>query len=259
MIKNFIKFLVRNVPRPWLIRFSKVFSFIIRPFYIGKNVHCPVCNHSFKKFLPYGSKAGENRLCPNCLSLERHRLLWIYLSNYSDFFKNNIKLLHIAPEQPFLKRFKKSKNIDYTTADLVSPIADLHFDIMHIPLPDNSYDWIICNHVLEHVENDIIAMKEIYRILKPGGTAIMQVPINYDYAETLEDTSITDPKIREKIFGQYDHVRWHGLDYPQRLRNAGFEVAEFDVKKHLSPEKISLYRLDEKEILYVATKSIYTE
>lgn len=255
-MKNLIRFFVRHIPRPWLIRFSKLFSFLIRPFYIGNKVDCPVCKHTFRKFLPYGSKAGENRLCPVCLSLERHRLMYIYLSDHCDFFTTESKVLHIAPEQPFLKRFKNAKNLDYTTADMVSPIADLHFDIMKIPLDDNIYDWVICNHVLEHVENDIEAMKEILRILKAGGRAILQVPINYDYQETHEDLSITDPKEREKVFGQYDHVRWHGLDYADRMKKAGFEVIAFDIKDHLSMEMIEKYRLDNREILYVGRRPV---
>lgn len=253
-MKKLIRFFVRHIPRPWLIRFSKLFSILVRPFYTGNKVECPVCGNKFRKFLPYGSKAGENRLCPVCLSLERHRLMYIYLSNHSDFFTANYKVLHIAPEQPFLKKFKKSKNLDYSTADMVSPIADLHFDIMQIPLEDNIYDWVICNHVLEHVENDIDAMKEILRILKPGGKAIMQVPINYEYGETHEDLSITDSKERERIFGQYDHVRWHGLDYPLRMKKAGFNVDVFDINNHLPINIIERYRLDPREILYVGIK-----
>lgn len=253
-MRKLIRFFVRHIPRPILIRFSKLFSFLVRPFYFGNKVECPVCGHKFRKMLPYGNKAGENRLCPVCLSLERHRLMWLYLTEYSDFFKNNYKVLHIAPEQPFLKRFKTAKNLDYTTADIVSPIADLHFDIMQIPLHDNTYDWVICNHVLEHVENDIDAMKEILRILKPGGKAILQVPINYSYSETHEDKSITTDKQREEIYGQYDHVRWHGLDYPKRLEKAGFVVDNFDIKDYLSDELIEKFRLDKQEILYIANK-----
>ena len=253
-MKKFISFLVRKIPRPVLIRFSGLFSFLIRPFYIGHNVTCPVCGKSFRKFLPYGKNGGDNRLCPKCLSLERHRLMWLYWTKYSDFFKQKKSVLHIAPEQPFLKPFKKAENIDYTTADLVSPIADLHFDIMQIPLPDESYDYIICNHVLEHVPNDIDAMKELFRVLKKGGTAILQVPINPAFEHTYEDASITDPLEREKHFGQYDHVRWHGLDYPQRLESVGFEVENFDIKDHISMDLMEKYKLDKKEILYVARK-----
>lgn len=254
-MKKFIKFLVRKLPRPLLIRFSKSFSFLIKAFYSGNEVECPICNHHFSKFLPYGNNGDENRLCPNCLSLERHRLMWLYLKDHSDFFTKNYKLLHFAPEQPFLKIFKKMSNLDYTTADLVSPIADLHIDIMQIPLEDNTYDIVFCNHVLEHVENDITAMKEIYRVLKPEGWAIIQVPINYTYEKTHEDLSITDSKERERVFGQYDHVRWHGLDYPNRLEEAGFKVESFDIKKYLSPELVERYRLDKREILYIGKKS----
>lgn len=253
-MRKLIRFFVRNIPRPWLIRFSKLFSLLIRPFYIGNKVECPVCKNHFRKFLPYGNKAGVNRLCPVCLSLERHRLMWIFLKDHSDFFTKPAKVLHIAPEQPFYKRFRKSQNLDYTTGDLVSPLADIHFDIMDIPLPENTYDWVICNHVLEHVVNDIEAMKQILKILKPGGKAIMQVPINYTYAETHEDLSITDPKEREKVFGQYDHVRWHGLDYPERIKKAGFQVIPFDIKQHLNSEQIERYRLDTREILFIAQK-----
>ncbi len=253
-MKRFIRFLVRTLPRPILIRFSGLFSFLIRPFFIGNKVYCPVCETSFRKFLPFGNKGESNRLCPKCLSLERHRLLWLYLKNETDFFSANYKLIHIAPEQPFLKRFKKMANLDYTTADLVSPIADMHFDVMDIPLADNSYDFVICNHVLEHVEDDIHAMREIYRILKTGGKAILQVPINYEYKTTHEDKSITDPKEREKIFGQYDHVRFHGLDYPERIKQAGFKVIEFDIKNKISTEEIERYRLDNREILYISEK-----
>lgn len=253
-MKHFIRFLVRNIPRPLLIRLSGLFSFLVTPFYLGKNVYCPVCETGFRKFLPFGNKGEKNRLCPKCLSLERHRLLWIFLKNETDFFTKSLKVMHIAPEQPFRKRFKAMPNLDYKTADLVSPIADMHFDIMNIPLNSDTYDYVICNHVLEHVEDDIVAMKEIRRILKPGGTAILQVPINYDAQATHEDNSITDPKEREKIFGQYDHVRFHGLDYPKRLIKAGFTVEDYDIKKSLDKSLIEKYRIDKREILYISKK-----
>ena len=155
-MKSFIKFLVRKIPRPLLIRFSGLFSLIVRPFYLGNNVKCPVCESSFRKFLPFGNKGEDNRLCPKCLSLERHRLLWLYLKNETDFFHDKLKVIHIAPEQPFIKRFKKLKNLDYITADLVSPIADMHFDIMNIPLEDEIFDFVICNQELIRINNKII-------------------------------------------------------------------------------------------------------
>lgn len=253
-MKKLIRFFVRKIPRPVLIRFSGFFSILVRPFYWGNRVECPICHGKFRKFLPYGNQGADNRLCPKCLSLERHRLMWLYLTNYTPFFTSKLKVLHIAPEQPFIKRFKKMDNLDYQTADLVSPIADLHFDIMNIPLEDNLYDVIFCNHVLEHVDDDLVAMKEFYRIMKKGGWAILQVPIDHNLMDTYEDASITDPKEREKIFGQYDHVRKHGSDYPQRLEKAGFMVEYFDIKEHLTPDLMERYRLDKNEILYVVIK-----
>ena len=187
-------------------------------------MECPVCGKHFRKFLPYGyGEAMDNRLCPSCLSLERHRLLWLYLKEKTGFFSDELKVLHFAPEQPFLKKFKSLKNLDYTTADLDSPIADLHLDVTNINLPDNTYDVVICNHVLEHVDNVDKAFSEIKRILKQGGWAILMVPINPN-VDTFEDPTITDPKERERLFGQYDHVRQFGRDYAEILRKAGFTV-----------------------------------
>ncbi|MDR1554100.1 MAG: methyltransferase domain-containing protein [Prevotellaceae bacterium] len=253
-MNKLIKFFVKRIPRPVLIRFSFLFVALVRPFYYGRKVECPICGKRFRSFLPYGNKGRSNRLCSGCLSLERHRLIWLYLKDFSRFFNDNMKVLHVAPEQPFISRFKKCKNLDYNTADLLSPIADMHFDIMKIPLADNSYDAVFCNHVLEHVEDDFAAMKELYRVLKPDGWAILQVPIDAQRQATYEDKSITDPKEREKAFGQYDHVRLYGRDYSQRLEAAGFEVENFDITKYLNPEQIVRYRLDASELLYIAHK-----
>lgn len=122
----------------------------------------PCVWQAFPQVLPYGyGKAMDNRMCPKCLSLERHRLLWLYLKEKTGFFTDNLKVLHFAPEQPFIKRFRALKNLDYTTADLDSPIADLKIDVTNIDLPDNQYDVVICNHVLEHVNDVNRAFSEI--------------------------------------------------------------------------------------------------
>lgn len=253
-MRKLMKYLVRNIPRQTLIRFSFIFSKIIAIFYVGNKVNCPICESNFRKFLPWGNKGVSNRLCPNCLSLERHRLLWLYLKNKTNFFSDNLKVLHIAPEQPFIKRFRALKNLDYITADIDSPIADIKVDIMDIQFDDNIYDVIICNHVLEHVDNDITAMKEIFRVLKKGGWSILQVPINPNLNETFEDPSITDPLEREKHFGQYDHVRFHGLDYPRRLEKAGFNVFSDEYINTFNAETIERHRLPEGEIIYLCKK-----
>ncbi|NSW44269.1 MAG: class I SAM-dependent methyltransferase [Bacteroidales bacterium] len=253
-MKKLIKFVVKHIPRPYLIKLSKLFSIIVRPFYIGNRHQCTICGKRFRKFLPYGNKGADNRLCPYCLSLERHRLLWLYLQQNTQLFTKNLSMLHIAPEQPFINRFKKLKNLNYTTADLESPIADVKMDIRHMPFNDNSFDVLMCNHVLEHIDDDIKAMKEIYRVLKSGGIAILQVPIDRNRNNTFEDETITDRATREKIFGQYDHVRVYGLDYAQRLRSVGFSVDENWFVKKFSDQEINYYRLDPNEAIYIAYK-----
>ena len=205
--------------------------------------------------LPYGyGEQRPNALSPSTLSLERHRLLWLYLKNETDFFTSQKKVLHIAPEQCFLKRFKKQKNLDYITADLYSPIADVKADICNLPFEDNSFDVVFCNHVLEHIADDKKAMSELYRVLKPGGLGIFQIPQDLTLETTYEDFSITTPEERTKHFGQYDHVRIYGKDYFDKLRAVGFNVNEVDYSKTLSPELITKYCLVKGEILPVCTK-----
>lgn len=256
MMKKLISLLTKIFPRQILIKFSYLFSVLIRPFYWGNKVECPVCGKHFRKFLPYGyGEAMDNRLCPNCLSLERHRLLWLYLKEKTGFFTDELKVLHFAPEQPFLKKFKSLKNLDYTTADLDSPIADLHLDVTKIDLPDNTYDVVICNHVLEHVDNVDNAFSEIKRILKPNGWAILMVPINPN-VDTFEDPTITDPKERQRLFGQYDHVRQFGRDYADVLAKAGFKVDADRLYYEISENQRERMRLARpgEELIYRAIK-----
>ncbi len=253
-MKNIIKFVVRNLPRSVLIKISLILRKPISLFYRGNNVQCPACNKSFRKFLPYGNKGETNRLCPNCLTLERHRLLWVYLEERTFFFTAKINVLHIAPEQPFLKKFRKLENINYVTADLYSPLADVKTDIRNMIFSDNTFDVILCNHVLEHIDEEQKALKELYRTLKTGGWAIIQVPIDYSLEKTYEDKTIVTKKEREKYFGQYDHLRVYGRDYPQRLRKAGFTVIEDNFIKSFTKKEIEIFRFDENEIIYICKK-----
>lgn len=206
--------------------------------------------------MPYGRLVSrENALAPGTLSLERHRLLWLFLKRKTDFFTKKRKMLHIAPEQCFIDLFRAQSNLDYTTGDLFSPLADVKMDIHDIPFDDNTFDVVFCNHVMEHVEDDIKCMSEIFRVLRPGGFAIMQVPLNYNRKETFEDKSIVSPKEREKAFGQDDHVREFGLDYGQRLQKAGFSVEEDNfLINELSAEERERYALPKEEIIYYCTK-----
>lgn len=256
-MKKLYKFLLNTLPRPLLILLSYPFKKIAPLLYKGNKVECPVCERSFSKFLSYGSDTAhrENVLCPYDLTLERHRLMWLYLRDQSNFFNaEKLDVLHIAPEQCFHARFKAQKNLSYLTGDLVSPIADMHFDLHHIPLEDNQFDVVFCNHVLEHVDDVNQCISELYRVMKPGGWGIMQVPQDFDRQVTYEDPTITSPKDREIHFWQKDHVRLFGMDYPQWLERAGFSVTEFNPRTEYGDEKVVRYRLHEKEILYIVHK-----
>ena len=255
-MKKLFKLILNFIPRPLLIRFSYLVRPILAWLLRGNNYTDPIDGKSFSKFLSYGyEKQRENVLSPSTLSLERHRLLWLYLQRKTDFFTASAKLLHFAPEQAFYKRFKKLKNLSYTTTDLNSPLADVKADICNLPFKDHSYDIIFCNHVLEHIPNDQKAMQELYRVLKPGGWAILQIPQDLQRAVTFQDDTITDPKERAKIFGQYDHVRVYGKDYFDKLRAIGFKVEEVHLASELSPEEVSRFCLNPAEILPVCYKA----
>ena len=256
MIKSLFKFALNTIPRPMLIRLSYMAAPILALFYKGDNFQDPIDGRKYRKLLPYGYKGRqrENALAPASLSLERHRLLWLYLQKRSNFFSEKQSVLHVAPEQCFYGRFRKMKNLDYLTADLDSPIADVKMDIHDIQYEDNHFDVVFCNHVLEHVTDDRQCMRELCRVLKPGGLAIMQVPFKAGVKVTDEDPSITDPEERIRRFGQYDHVRQYGSDYPDRLREEGFKVEAFAVDEAFSPEEIKRYSLMKGEVLYVCSK-----
>jgi len=230
---------------------SPLISFYLK----GTTYTDPIDGKSFRKFLPYGyGKQRPNVLSPSTLSLERHRLLWLYLKNETDFFTAQKKVLHIAPEQCFLKLFKKQNNLQYITADLYSPIADVKADICDLPFEDNSFDIIFCNHVLEHIEDDKKAMNELYRVLKPSGMGVFQIPQDLNREKTYEDFSITNPEERKIHFGQYDHVRVYGKDYFSRLRSVGFKVNEINYSENISSELVTKYCLMKNEILPVCFK-----
>jgi len=236
--------------------FSHIALRIVSVFYLGNRVECPICDHKFRKFLPFGRKSRGNALCPNCLALERHRLIWFYLKEKTDFFQSNIKLLHVGPEICFINRFEQLPHLDYVTADIDSPLAKVKMDIENIPLDDNSIDVVLCSHVLEHVNNDKKAMSELFRVLKLGGWAILQVPVFHPIPETtFEDLSITDPKERERLFGQDDHVRLYGKDYPDRLRSVGFEVKVEDYAKEIGMEAVRRFALPIDDPIYFCKKT----
>lgn len=214
-----------------------------------------MCKNTYRKFLPYGRlKPRKNALCPDCLTLERHRLMWLFLQNKTNFLTDRLKVLHVAPELCFIKRFEALQNLDYITADIESPLAKVKMDLHDIPFEENTFDVAFCNHVMEHVEDDIRCMNELHRVLKPGGWAIIQSPIDASRSVTFEDKTITKPSEREKAFGQNDHLRVYGKDYQQRLEAGGFDVTPIDYAKELDPETRKRYALPPQEIIYFCRK-----
>ena len=172
----------------------------------------------------------------------------------TDLLKCYPRTLHIAPEVCIMRHLKPhfaGHPGQYVTADLESPLADLHFDVQQIPLADDSVDVILCNHLLEHVADDRKALCELYRILKPGGWGILLSPVEADYEQTFEDDTITDPDERTRIFGQYDHRRIYGADYTDRLRAAGFEAADIDYAASFTDAERKLYALPADHIYAV--------
>ena len=259
-MKGFIKYILNHVPRPILQRIAGWAVPIMGLWYIGKGKECPLCGCRRRKFLPYGYVTQrDNALCPNCLALERHRTLWLWLLRESDIGRGAValpRLLHVAPEVALMRKFSRiyaKQPADYVTADLESPLADLHFDIQHIPLEDESFDVVICNHIMEHVEDDRLAMREILRIMRKGGWGVILSPVDLQRDKTFEDDTITDEAERTRIFGQYDHRRIYGRDYAERLREAGFEVYECDYANLIPAKEKQLYALTD-EPLYIVRK-----
>ncbi len=255
MVKQFVSLASRFIPRHYQ---QVVAAFLLRSiaiYYKGNKIEDPISGKKYRKILPYGRlQSRPNALAPHSLSLERHRLIWLYLKNRTDFFTNPKRVLHIAPEYCFIKPFKRLKNLDYITADLISPWADVKLDVQSIPFPDSSFDVVICNHVLEHVDDDHKAMQELLRVMKPNGFGIFQVPLNSSIEVTLEDSSINTPELREKHYKQRDHLRLYGRDYSKRLRAVGFEVTEDDYVHSLTEDLALRYALPKDEILYICRK-----
>ncbi|NIJ54037.1 class I SAM-dependent methyltransferase [Dyadobacter arcticus] len=256
-MKSIISLVLRHIPRPYLQLVGHWVARMLSIFYIGNKVECPVCESHYRKFLPYGrnTSSRENALCPNCLSLERHRLMGLYLRRKTNFYSANLKVLHVAPEYCFIDRFEQMKNLDYITADIESPLAKVKMDIHEIPFPDNTFDVAFCNHVMEHVDDYILAMSELHRVLKPGGWALIQSPQDMKYDVTYEDASIIDPKEREKHFLQNDHLRLFGKNYGAELEKGGFNVLEDRfVMDELSAAEVKKYSLPGEEIVYFCRK-----
>ena len=182
----------------------------------------------------------------------------LYLKNETDLFSKPVKMLHIAPETIFTHIFQNQSNIEYLSGDLDPTKAMIRIDLQSIDFPEDTFDVIYCSHVLEHVPDDRKAMSELYRILKPGGWAILQVPILSGLKKTLEAPEIDTPELRKKFYGQEDHLRVYGLDYIERLKEGGFEVKVDNYLDTINRNTKIEFALPEHEDIYFCLKSSLT-
>lgn len=268
------KYLKKLIPSPVARPVKNIWLGIRGLYYAGNKYECPICGHHFRKMLPggfdlpvikekqiIGGGYRENDICPYCKSTDRDRLVFLYLKYESNFFRNYNLVLHVAPEPSLYRFFKKMKNIQYYP---VTKYQEGFYydksvrkaDLLDLNFEEGTFDWVLCNHVLEHIPEDAKAMSEIFRVLKPGGHAILQVPVSLKLKTTYEDIGITDPVEREKHFGQFDHVRIYGRDYPNRLEQAGFYVKIINQENDLMhvPPPLNKYALNSKEKLFLCTK-----
>jgi SAM-dependent methyltransferase len=225
----------------------------------GNNVECVCCGAKYITFLPAGIVKRANAWCPRCGSLERHRSIWLFLKNRTDFFTKKISVLHSAPEKIYYRRFSKLANVNYYPFDLNPEnygygSKTLKMDITDIKMENDFFDVVLCNHVLEHIPDDRKAMSEMFRVLKPGGWALINVPVDFDRKETFEDPGINDPEKQLQLFGQPDHVRIYGADYVSRLSAAGFDVEVIDYNKSFNDDEIFRYGLKAGELIFLCKK-----
>ena len=253
MLKNFLK---ANIPNIYYHHMYTLYLFFMRLQalqYKGSRFECVCCGARLSRFLFYAKQSiPANLQCPRCRLLSRHRLLWLFLQQKTNFFTQQLRVMHVAPEAMLQLAFKRLPNLDYLSVDLSSPLAMIKVDITNMQLQDETFDVVLCNHVLEHIPDDRRAMREIYRVLKPSGWAVLQVPILRQ--KTFEDMLIIEPKEKEKYFGLSDHVRIYGLDYDDRLREAGFEVLVDNFVQSLGTEKIERFGLDPNEKIHFCRK-----
>lgn len=225
--------------------------------YRGNNVYCPCCDTGFSGFIEVGPKR-EPMMCPRCRSNDRDRFFWLYLEKHPELLWAGMKILHIAPEAIYYKRFKSIPNVKYVCGDKfimnfnnTYPIDTIYIDITDMSqFADNSFDFIYCSHVLEYIKKDNKALQEFYRVLKPNGNAIISVPINFGHYKTLEDESITDPLEQERLYGDKGHLRYYGEDYVERVKAAGFKTLFTPVKDFISAEMIKKCAIKPSDVVH---------
>ena len=217
-------------------------------------LYCPCCDSNSADFLAFGVIPRKNAMCPVCHSLERHRTLWLYLQDRTNLFSQELYVLHFAPEEVLRRSLVNLPKLKYVTADIERGKAMLQIDITDIPFEAETFDVILCLHVLEHVPNDRRALDELYRVLKQDGWAILQSPVDKLRDRTFEDPAITSSQDRERLFGQGDHVRVYGRDYTERLERAGFTVIIEDYAQRLGRAQVERCALGKDLDIYFCSK-----
>jgi len=263
------------IPRKLGYQLKNIRSVVRGYLYKGDQYYCPICRHSFKTMLPggfdlpvikeqdiVGGGYRQNNICPRCQSTDRDRLVYLYLKEKTTFFTSPRQVLHVAPEQSLFRIFSKLPNLTYMAGTKYQegfyysdelPVIDLRA----LSYNDNTFDFVIANHVLEHIKEEGKVLHEIFRVLKPGGIAILQVPIANKLDKTFEDPAIQTKSDREKFYGQFDHVRLYGTDYPDRLSAAGFVITKTKPGvKSWQLADAERYALNGNEFLHVVTKPV---
>jgi SAM-dependent methyltransferase len=267
-----IKSILKSIVPPAVLGQLKETAYRATAFrYQGDRYECVFCGGLFKKLLPRGLDHGvlyekhvvgggvrENAFCPRCLSYDRERLVYLYLKNCTDLLQRPSRVLHVAPERQLLRVLRRHEGLSITTGDLMTGGVDVRLDVTDIQFPENSFDLVLCNHVMEHVPDDRKAMREILRVLKPGGLALLQTPISTILTSTDEDLSDLPAAERERRFGQCDHCRIYAMDYADRLRESGYDLEIYRWADH--PEhfggKENRYALNPEEVIFAGRKPI---
>jgi hypothetical protein len=255
----------RAVPRAWRRPVKRIGWW-------GLRHRCPVCDARVRRYLPEGYEfpvlreldvvGGERwpeRTCPVCHANTRSRLLWWYLETVLRIRERRVRLLHLAPEPCIAWRLRALSSVSVHAADrdpsryaFAGTLCQL--DATALPYADACFDLILANHVLEHIDDDARALAELWRVLRPGGCAVLQVPIAQRLTHTLEDPRMRTPEQRERAYGQGDHVRLYGLDYAARLERAGFAVQKRTDHRQLDAEQKSRWLFNPREVLFLATR-----
>jgi SAM-dependent methyltransferase len=242
------------IPKNILNKFEKQIRSLFAFCYKGSGVTCPICERDFKRFIPLNpDKEHTNHICPRCGSAQRQRLLWLYLTAECRILSDSIYFLHFSPRPCLVNKLKTVPGLTYITSDPHEKSMDRQFDLTNVKDESEIFDLIVCYHILEHIPDDRKAMQEVYRLLKPAGIALFQVPYWED--DTYEDPDIQTPDDRRKAFGQQDHVRVYGFqDFINRLSQTGFQVIPVKYGEKLGTQTCNKYVLDEKEVIFSCRK-----